>query len=284
MNRLAMALCVALVGAACGTDQRSAATPTAPSLATSPATHTLFGSVSDTAFRPVAGARVEIVDGPQAGAFLTTIQDGHFSISFGSPETLTVRATRDGYAPATMSVRPSSGIFLSFYLKPLAAAVNLTGTYTFTVVADSACDQLPEALRTRTYTATIAPSPFRPDNTLFSGTLSGGSFYVGSNIGSYNSFDVGVAGDFLAFSVYHGLDEGEGIVEQLAPTTYLEVAGSASGSIGTSDVSTVSIPFDGRIQYCVGNTEQTSLYRCYFNAATLSECRSKNHRLILTRR
>ena len=284
MNRLAALLGVALMAAACGGDQPRATTPTAPSIITSPARQTLFGSVSDTAFGPLVGARVEIVDGPQAGAFLTTAQDGRFSISFSSSETVTVRATKGGYVPATMSVRPPSGVFLSFYLSPVAPPVNMAGTYTLTFVADSSCTQIPDDLRTRTYTATMTPSPYRSDHTLFDVTLSGASFYAGTNIGNYNSFDVGVAGDVVALSVYNGLDEGEGIVEQLGPTTYLEFAGSASGSVGASDVSTISVPFDGRFQYCVAKFAQSSLYRCYFNAATLAECRSKNHRLILTRR
>lgn len=61
MNRLAAVLCVALMAAACRGDQPRATTPTAPSITTSRASQTLVGSVSDTAFGPLVGARVEIV-------------------------------------------------------------------------------------------------------------------------------------------------------------------------------------------------------------------------------
>ena len=279
----ALLLGLLLACTACGRDAdvRSPGLPAAPGAPTPSTSTVLFGAVSDTAFRPLSGARVEIVDGPQAGSFTTSAADGRFSITFTSSDTVTVRATKDGYASATMNVRPPSGIFLSFYLSP-PAQVNIAGTYTLTFVADSACAGLPEALRTRTYTAAIAPSPYRPGDTLFEVTLSGAPF-----IGTYNGFEVGVAGNYLAFTIYNNFDEGEGVVEEIGPSTYLEVVGTASASVGSDGVSAISIPFSGNFGLCVGSAPYSagSLYRCYLRApVSLAECRSQNHRLILTPR
>ena len=135
-----------LASTACGgADIRSPASPAAPTIVVPPTNITLFGAVSDTAFRPLSGARVEIVEGSQAGWFTTSAADGRFSIAFTSTNVVTVRATKDGYASATMSVRPPSGIFLSFYLSP-PEPVNIAGTYTVTFAADGACTGLPDAL------------------------------------------------------------------------------------------------------------------------------------------
>ncbi len=54
-------------------------TPSSPS----PVSGGLFiqGTVSDTAFRPLAGARVEVLDGPQAGLSTTANAQGEFSLT-----------------------------------------------------------------------------------------------------------------------------------------------------------------------------------------------------------
>ena len=58
---------------------------------------------------------------------------------------------------------------MSFSLQPHGQSANIAGLYTLTLTADSACTNLPDEARTRTYTATIVPGS-RP--TTFVGRLS----------------------------------------------------------------------------------------------------------------
>jgi carboxypeptidase family protein len=265
----------ALLIAACGE-----ARPDVSPSPLDPRSYAMFGAVTDTAFRPIAGAKVEILEGPQQNMSVVTAADGRFSLTFASTLAVAVRATKEGYTPQTMTVRPSSGVFVSFHL-PVPETVNLAGTYTLTFEADAACRDIPEPLRTRTYTATITPSRFRPGNTLFEAMLSGAPL-----LSPYDGFEIGVAGDFVALSVFNDPDEGEGIVEQVAPDTYLEIVGSATTSVPAGGWSTLSMPFDGYFGYCVNPAPfmSGSLYRCYMRQPRLlAECRSKNHRLTLSR-
>jgi hypothetical protein len=242
--------------------------------------YTLSGAVTDTAFRPIGGAKVEILEGPQQNASVVTGVDGRFVLNFSSPATTMVRASKDGYGSETINVSPSSGVFVSFHLSS-PDTVDLSGTYTLTFTADASCREIPEPLRTRTYSASIGPSPYRQGRTLFDVLLSGAAFLT-----RYNTFEIGVAGRFASIRVFNDPDEGEGIVEQLAPDTYLEITGSASTAIPDENWTTLSMPFDGYFAYCIGTDVfmSGSLYRCYMRQPRLlAECRSKNHRLDLTR-
>jgi protocatechuate 3,4-dioxygenase beta subunit len=64
----------------------------------------MFGYVGDTAYRPVAGATVEVVDRPLAGTRLTTDAGGRFSYTGGFPGAITFRAVKDGYRTATQRI------------------------------------------------------------------------------------------------------------------------------------------------------------------------------------
>jgi hypothetical protein len=153
----------------CGGD-RVAVPPTQPTPATvAPAQRetTIEGTVTDTAFRPLAGVRVEVVDGPRAGTLATTDNSGRFSMpgpfSAGS---ITLAASKDGYVRSTQSLTLKewpAGV--TFWLELTTPSVNITGEYTLTLTADSTCTPptwespgwgLPDVAQTRAYTATIA--------------------------------------------------------------------------------------------------------------------------------
>jgi hypothetical protein len=83
---------------------------------------------------------------------------------------VTLRVTRDGYAPATYTVtRQGDSQIADIFLTPLTR-VNLTGEYQFTLTAAAACEALPPSVRTRKYTAVIT-GPIGPTGSLV--TLSG---------------------------------------------------------------------------------------------------------------
>jgi hypothetical protein len=133
--------------------------PTAPTMVPTPASpmFNLHGTVRDSISRPVSDARVELADGPQAGQFATTDMGGQFAFApfTASAAMVTLRVTRDGYAPATYTVArqgdSQSGVI---FLTPLTR-VNPAGEYQFTLTAAAACEALPPAVRTRKYTAVI---------------------------------------------------------------------------------------------------------------------------------
>ena len=299
MNRLAAILFLTLAVVACRDHQSVVPAVTAPSpLPLSPVA-LISGFVVDTASRPLAGATVDVVDGsPQAGTSTTSDANGQFSLTGAFVETTTFRATKEGYVAATQTWScnsPGTGIcpgrsrpWLGFYLAVLAPPVAIAGDYTLTFIADTAdtrCADLPNELRTRTYAATITPGsrpnyPNIPANTFFNVTVSGASF-----LGNYKSFYIGVAGDYLRIVLG---EDGPVLVEEVAPNTYLSFGGTAAASVGTSAVSTISASFNGVIEYCALKSEldRDRFYDCSPSQPVThaTQCASKNHRLILTRR
>jgi hypothetical protein len=285
MNRLATILFLTLAVASCGDHRSVAPTATAPSpiapgalIAPPPPSGSLFmkGTVSDTAFRSLAGARVEVVDGPQAGLSTTSDARGEFSLTGLFDDATRFRATKEGYVTATRTLQPfcapcNPNWWINFSLGVPAAPVNVVGDYTLTFVADSACSTLPNEVRTRTYTATIPPaSNAGPANAYFPVTVSGA-------LEGWNVQWMGVAGDYVGIWL-------ETLVEQIAPNTFLSFGGLAAASIGTSAGSTIALPFDGSIDYCVTKSDVGRYEDCYKGLATHAQCASKKHQLTLTRR
>src|SRR5262245_64026295 len=64
------------------------------------------GTVSDTALRRLAGARVEFLDGPQAGVSVTTDAMGHFQLFGMIDDTTRFRASKNGYLTADATILP----------------------------------------------------------------------------------------------------------------------------------------------------------------------------------
>jgi hypothetical protein len=282
MNRLAAILFLALAVASCGDHgsraPAAALNPIAPTAPTAPPSGSLLmrGTVSDTAFRSLAGARVEVVDGPQAGLSTTSDARGEFSLTGLFDNATRFRAAKEGYLTATRTLQPfcapcNPNWWINFSLEVPAAPVNLSGDYTLTFIANSACSTLPNEVRARTYTATIPPaSNAGPANAYFYVT-------VGGALEGWGALGMGVAGDYVAIWL-------ETLVEQTAPNTFVSFGGLAAASIGTSAGSTIALPFDGSIDYCVTKSDVGRYEDCYKGLATHAQCTSKNHQLILTRR
>jgi hypothetical protein len=245
----------------------------------------------DTAFRRIAGVRIEVVDGPQAGAAMISDATGQFLLTGAFARTNTFRAVKEGYVTATQGFStsiPGGRPWLYFYLQPVAPPVNIAGDYTLTFVADRACAGLPSDLLTRTYAATIrGANPASPANTSFELTVSGAPL-----LEKFSSFTIGVAGDSLGFWLHGGHDPP--LVEQLAPNTYLAYSGSATATVGRSPMATISTPFEGWIERCVLRSAMAAPYNCGTSnwtgepipgfALEYAHCESKDHQLILTRR
>ncbi len=240
-----------------------------------------MGYVFDTVNRALAGARVEVLDGPQAGTSTTSDPVGAFSLTGTFGGATRFRATKEGYVAGTQALGlTGTGRSIVFALDVLAGSVNIAGDYTLTFTADGACaGQLPTEVRTRTYAATITPasSLTRPANTQFTAVLSGAELDT-----YYRMISIFVAGDYVDFDLSDNF-----LLEEVAPDTYLTIGGVGAASVGTSGVSTISASFQGLFDYCVTKAEPNAgnLYSCVpAEAIAHAQCASKNHRLILTRR
>lgn len=283
-----LVLAQALVVAACG-DERRPGTPTAPTVVPPIIVGELIkGNVYDTAYRPLAGARVEVLDGPQANTSALTDGAGEFSLRGIFDETTRFRAAKDGHESATGTLQFCAACNpqrrMNFILGVLTPPVNIAGNYALTYTAASTCSQLPDDMRTRTYAATIEPVAIegRPSNTLFK-VITTGALFVPRL--AYDNFHIGVAGDYLSLSIgdLHGRP---GLVEQVLPTTYVALGGEAAGPV-ESNVSTISLPFDGFIDYCVTESAMVQYpYECSAPNAVVAHarCESKDHRITMTRR
>ena len=249
-------------------------------------TRTLRGFVGDTIARPLGGAKVEVLDGPQAGSAATTDESGWFTLIGALADTDRLRVTKEGHVTATGTIAFWRGDgpadYVSIALAVLAQPVSIAGDYSLTLIADEACTTVPSDLRTRTYAATIEPdpSPKSPAGTFLWANIGGVPF-----LANQSRIPILIAGDVVSFWLgEHGY--GAFFVEQVAPNTYLQFDGGATVSAGQSPVSSLSTTFEGAVDYCVMKSPMTGLYyNCdRTRAVTNVHCESKQHRLILTRR
>jgi hypothetical protein len=296
-------LAMAIVTLGCSGPSTSAVAPT-PAAPPAPNLVRLSGRVDDTAWRPLADVKVEMVDGPEAGASTTTDDGGQFAFSgsFGfAAGSITFRATKVGYADLLQKVNVSSDPFsggtasgIGFKLVSLVPTGNIAGDYTLTLVADSTCTPnrlyptgIPEELRSRTYKASITAvsNASIPPNTGF-GVKVSGPFLINVSEACSNSFVIGVAGHDLRIGGDSMCDIPE-LVEQIDPRTFLAISSDlASSTVGTPPASTIAAAFPGYFDYCVLNEAGGSYQSCLITgqSVTHSRCLSNNHQLILTRR
>jgi carboxypeptidase family protein len=257
-----------------------ARTATAPGTPGSGTGELIRGTVSDTAFRPLAGARVELIDGPQAGMSTTSDAQGSFFFTATVDDTTRFRASKEGHVTGTATIQPvcdrcNPKRWVHIYLNVLASPVEIAGDYTLTFIADSTCVNLPDELQTRSYAVTIGPADLNSD-TSFKVAPVGSAFP-----GGLNNFYLYVAGNYINVSLGDHTDPG--ITERVAPDTYFAFGGWTVTTVETP-VSRISVPFQGWIDHCV-NPQMGERYDCTPSAAvTLARCDSVKHQLILARR
>jgi hypothetical protein len=272
MRHLAGTVLAFSLGCADGTSpvEPSPSPPAPPQL-----TFTLAGDVRDTASRPLKGASVTVVNGPQAGTTVTTDDRGRFSMpGTFTQSSVTVTAANEGYSPLTRSFPPpnrpvADGVnwWFSFSLEPLAPSANLSGDYTLTLSSNKACTKLPEEARTRVYKVSIVAR----GRTAFEGTLGGARMVPVPVVGSY--FGIGVAGDFADLSLR--------LVEQLSDGTYLAIEGRTAATVQPSGITG---PFNAQFVRC-GNQPSWAPGEYLWCGADVEgdECASGDNQLALVR-
>ena len=247
-----------LAGAGCDSDSKTGVLPTAPTSVVPPVVVdsnaiNLSGRVYDTAFRPIGGATVEVLDGAEAGKTTIANASGQFGFTGVFEEGTRFRATKDGFLEDTSRLGPSCAPcnphhWVYFHLGLPIAPTNIAGDYTMTVEAAAGCTALPEEARRRTYTATIAPEVNQPTaaTTYFRVTTGGASLVHG---GVWEGIWIAVAADYidLAMGDLHGQP---GLIEELRADTYFGVDAWGNGTV-PSPGTTFTAPFEGTIVYCV---------------------------------
>jgi len=289
ITRIGIALLAASSGAlaplltACGRNPQETATivgpsPTAPAV-TPVGAMFVKGTVSDTAFRHLPGARIEVLNGPEAGHATTSAFDGQFTLSGAFDDSTQFRASIEGYDAAIRPLGPfcercNPNRWVHFQLAVMAPPVNIGGTYDMTVTIDSHCTAFPNELATRTYTAVFpgAPGTNAAANAYFEVYPTGVGFVAG-----WNRFDGGVAGNDVGFWF-------ESLVEQVTPNTFLMIGMSASGTVGASGSPVITAAGSGRIDYCVVSPDSGRFEDCLQGRLAAHTVCDGNHSLVFTQR
>jgi len=225
----------------------------------------IAGIVYDTAYRALPGARIEVIDGPQAGPSTVSASNGEFRLVGVFGDTTRFVATKDGHLAATSTLGPfcaqcQPNRWIFFNLEEPVPPPDLTGDWQVTFET-SACTGLPSELQTRSYDATIALAPpeAHPDaRWLFAVTMSNVPF-----LSDYKEFHIAAAGNYLGFPE----NDGPVLIEQLDPTTSLSynalgitngvITGASAGPIITTGFE--STEYRSSIAHidCAGNNRLT---------------------------
>ena len=186
-------------------------------------------------------------------------------------------------APRTTAPTPPGG----------GEPLGLAGEYTLTVKVDSACADLPDELRTRTYSASLTLSTYsRFGETNFEIVIGGPKFLEGFDSRERFSFEV----DHDRGTFHLGSASGQpAFVEQLSATAYFAIGGVAHAPVAARPSSTSSIDasMTGYVEYCVMKSPDVfpvegspwTQYNCAPDQAlTHARCESNGHRLRWERR
>ena len=245
----------------------------------------ILGRVTDTAFRTLAGARVEILNGPAAGTAVVSDGLDDVVIIGEFSGVLTFRATKAGFLPATTELNIQGlceRCTPRFYLALESVDPIVTfepGTYTLTFTADPACTRLPLEARRRTYVATVsrATGPY-------TGSYDVRVPRVGLLNFGHNSFLIGISGTYLATEDYAAPT----FFERMTANTYVAIdflLGTTTFDVVSS--SGVSVPYAGSFEYCSVQPGVGPEFCDRVPAESLLEydhCFAEHHRMFLVRR
>ena len=282
----AMTAAIVLLTVACGADPLPQVSP--GNLLGIP--FALQGTVHDTALRPVVGARVEVIDGPQAGATTTSGANGDFSfVTQQFTGSFSVRASKEGHATDTQAVATTTTqARVLFYLGSATPSAGLRGNYDLTFSAAAACTMLPPVAQRREYQVRLEPrqtphdaynGQSRPG--AYVGTVSGGTFLERDQLSDLITSGAAYAfGDFVSFSHYDYFDYHDAVYEKVGPDSYVGISGRAEITLPSTIVDAVDVPWAGDFLYCERPSSLAAMSGC---AVGPLRCASSNHVLTFRR-
>ena len=269
--------CAALFTTGCG------GSPTGPD----GNTH-IRGQVVDRIYRPLAGARIEVVEGPLAGMTKLTDAAGRFELRGAAGDRTTVRVSRDGFHTRTQALSTTDQ---PFWLDALEPSIGLDpGAYTLTLAIDLAkasswmaqapCAGFPVELASRSYPVTIGEASFSPAvyNRLVN---SDPPILPWHNLFPQTLFGFGAVGRFVGF------EWDDPLFEELPGFRYVRIGGKAP-TIEPASVngSSVSVPFHGSFSYC--RTKSFTSRDCWHERAEeiveYHACSSDHAAMVFTKR
>jgi hypothetical protein len=220
-------LSMSLMFTACG--RSNPAQPTTPnSGASAMPGGRIEGAVVNTAAQGVPGSRVDIVQGPGAGTSVVSNGTGSFALPgrFAEGVQITLRASREGYLDTSKTIvmpRGGTSMWTTLDMKSMAPPADLTGSYLVTLTAADECSAtLPEAVRSRTSTASIVRGQTEEK---FSGTL----LVPPDKNMMFNAAVAGTSATWWFGAAEWGVP---GMFEDLG-TGYLYIAGDATALVST---------------------------------------------------
>lgn len=128
---------------------KQTAAPTRPTVLS----YEVSGSVLEPGGFGIPNAEVTLIGGAMDGRTTTATPYGHY-IFTQAGDALQIRATKSGYTTSTVNIAANLSP-TNITLNPTVPYADVGGNYRVTFVASSSC-QLPDDLRTRTYSAAIA--------------------------------------------------------------------------------------------------------------------------------
>jgi Bacterial Ig-like domain (group 2) len=221
-----------VTGSAAGTSS-----PSFPVTVLPEGAYILTGHVTEAGNLSVADARVETIGGPMSGRVVMTDGSGNYAFN-GVSGVAQVKATKDGYQPAILSVPATQSVTqdteqVNIQMTPASPYASLAGIYRLTFRASPSC-QLPDEDMSRTYTAQVTQT-----GPLVAVVLSDAQFGAYFNH-TWNAFNGRVLGNTVSFTLNAGYDALYlgGVAEKLADNRYLMLAGTADGTVTGSTIST----------------------------------------------
>lgn len=245
-------------------------------IVTAPGTFRMAGRIGEagSADIPISGATVDVAAGPAAGATMTTGQDGRYRL-YGVSGDTRIRISKSGYHPRVEDVSVHDHLTRDFDLVLAHLRADVAGPYTLTITAAAECaDTLPEAARSRTYSASLAQN-----GPVVTASLTGASFVLLRSTRG-NRFQGTVEGDRVTFSLtpYDWYYKGYGqpyadLVEELVPgSVYLVIDGTATVVVGSSRLTGT---LDGSFQVFDGDPR--------WGPRRTARCRADNHDIVFSR-
>jgi hypothetical protein len=234
-----------------------------------PGTYRLIGTVSDAGL-VVSGARVEVTSGTGQGLF--TLSSARYLL-YGVAGEIEVRVTLDGYEEQRKRLHVGGHQVLDFDLTLSRPRSEVSGTYTLSVTAAAECRaDLPEAARSRTYTALVSQDGPRLTVVL------DGSQFIAAGARTFNTFGGVVQPHRVTFQLngyfqhafYLYLPD---VLEQLTAPMLFSVSGSVDA---TASAGGVAGTLAGDIE-----TLQPGVPPVLYQQT--ASCRSTNHQFVLSR-